>query len=99
MTIRILVGARVEGSHGPLITNPDASKKRRIRSKVVGTVVRAAGSQKWDVVFDYDGKSKEVSSKSLIVVPPETGIPVDERGLAVVVSLYALCSYILMFAH
>ena len=68
MSIRILVGARVEGSHGPLITNPDASKKRRIRSKVIGTVVRAAGSQKWDVVFDYDGKSKEVSSKLLIVV-------------------------------
>ena len=95
MSIRILVGARVEGSHGPLITNPDASKKRRIRSKVIGTVVRAVGPQKWDVVFDYDGKSKEVSSKSLIVVPPETGIPVDERSVAVVVSRYALCLYVL----
>ena len=78
MSIRILVGDRVEGSHGPLITNPDASKKRRIRSKVIGTVVRAAGSQKWDVVFDYDGNSKKVSLKSLIIVPPETGIPVDK---------------------
>ena len=90
MSIRIVVGARVEGSHGPLITNPDASKKRRIRSKVVGTVVRATGPQKWDIVFDYDGKSKEVSSKSLTVVPPDTGIPVNERSLPVVVSWFVM---------
>ena len=60
----------MEGNHSPLVTNPDASKKRRIRSKVVGTVVRAAETYKWGVVFDFGGKTKIVSSRSISVVTP-----------------------------
>jgi len=30
------------------------------------------------VVFDFDGESKEVTSKSLSLVEGETGVPVDE---------------------
>ena len=78
--IRIGAGSRVEGSHGPLITNPNASIKRRIRSKAIGTVVKAAGPHKWEVIFDYDAKVKTVSSRSLTIVETDAGIPLDEEG-------------------
>ena len=77
---RIGAGSRVEGSHGPLITNPNASIKRQIRSKVIGTVVKAAGPHKWEVIFDYDAKVKTVSSRSLTIVETDAGIPLDEEG-------------------
>ena len=78
--IRIGTGSRVEGSHGPLITNPNASIKRRVRSKAVGTVVKAAGPHKWDVVFDFDAKVKTVRSRSLTIVQNDVGIPLDKEG-------------------
>ena len=78
--IRIGAGSRVEGSHGPLITNPNASIKRRIRSKAIGTVVKAAGPHKWEVIFDYDAKVKTVSSISLTIVENDAGIPLDKEG-------------------
>ena len=78
--IRIGAGSRVEGSHGPLITNPNASIKRQIRSKVIGTVVKAAGPHKWEVIFDYDAKVKTVSSRSLTIVETDAGIPLDKEG-------------------
>ena len=75
----IIVESRVEGCHGPLATNTNPSIKRRRRVKVVGTVLRAVGAHKWDVQFDFDGKSKEVHSKSLVNVPESSGIPLDEQ--------------------
>ena len=83
---RKVIGSRVEDSYGPLVINPDANKKRRIRSKAVGTVIRDAETHKWDVVFDFDGKTKTVSSRSLSVVPSETGIPLDETTVRAVSS-------------
>ena len=76
-TIRINVGARVEGNYAPLIENPNGNK-RRVRDKAVGTVVSASGQHKWRVVFDFDGSQKDCPSRSLRVVPLETGIPLDE---------------------
>ena len=67
----IIVGSRVEGCHGPLAADTNPSIKRRRRVKVVG-------AHKWDVQFDFDGKSKEVHSKSLVNVPESNGIPLDE---------------------
>ena len=64
---------------GPLAANTNPSIKRRRRVKVVGTVLRAVGAHKWDVQFDFDGKSKEVHSKSLVNVPESSGIPLDEQ--------------------
>ena len=75
----IIVGSRVEGYHGPLATNTNPSIKCRRRVKVVGTVLRAVGAHKWDVQFDFDGKSKEVHSKSLVNVSESSGIPLDEQ--------------------
>jgi len=74
----VYVGCRVEGCHGPLVQNPNPSIKRRVRSKVVGTVMRAAELHSWEVVFDYDGKAKVVRSSSLKVVEECTGVPLDE---------------------
>ena len=79
----IFIGSHVEGSYGPLIANPNPATKRRVRSRTVGTVVRAAGHHKWDVLFDYDGKTKSVASNSLTIVPPGTGIPLDELSEAI----------------
>ena len=74
---RIFTGSRVKGPHGPLVINPNGGK-RRVREKVYGTVIKATGAHKWEVQFDFDGKSKEVTSKSLSLVEGETGAPVDE---------------------
>ena len=82
-SVRIGAGSRVEGSYGPLITNPNASIKRRIRSKAIGTVIKAAGPHKWEVVFDFDAKVKTVSSRSLTVVQADAGIPLDKEGTLV----------------
>ena len=73
---RIAVGSRVNGSHGPLKSNPNASIKRRVREVVVGTVVRAAGIAKWDVVFDFDGKVKQnILLQALKLIPRDSRIP------------------------
>ena len=78
---RIKVGSRVEGSHGPLILNPNANKKRRIREIVVGTVVRASRTAKWDIVFDFDGIPKvNIFLHVLNLVPDDSGIPLNETS-------------------
>jgi len=77
---RIHVGCRVIGSHGPLQSNPNARIKRRVRQKVVGTVIRASGTHTWDVIFDYNGETKTCRSGSLKIVPNETGIPLPEAS-------------------
>ena len=76
---RIQVGCRVEGSHGPLIEDPTGIKKRRVKEKVVGTVVGALDLHKWEVVFDYDGEIRVVTSRSLQIVDDGVGIPLDEE--------------------
>ena len=83
---RIGVGSHVEGSHSPLISNLNASIKWCVRSNAVGMVVWVAGSHKWNVVFDFDAQVNIVSSKSLIIVRINVGIPFDEEGAAIVTS-------------
>ena len=77
----IQVGSRVEGPYGELETNqhpkPDA-RARRIRSRVCGTVIRACGPKTWIVLFDYNGQEKECASSLLKLVPPLTGVPVEQ---------------------
>lgn len=74
-------GCRVTGSHGPLMENPNPNIKRRVRQKVNGTVIRATGQRRWIVVFDFDGKEKEVTSASLKVATDSAeGIPLNETA-------------------
>mmetsp|Transcript_2306 Transcript_2306/g.2446 ORF Transcript_2306/g.2446 Transcript_2306/m.2446 type:complete len:107 (-) Transcript_2306:1858-2178(-) len=77
--IRIGTGICVKGSHGLLISNPNASTKLRIRSKVMGKVENTVAPHKWNVVFDYDAKSKTISSRSLIIFIIDAGIPLDKE--------------------
>jgi hypothetical protein len=76
---RIHVGARVEGSHGPFIANPRGFA-RRIRARIMGTVIAAEASHRWTVRFDMDGKVKSCHSNGLKVLSrtPGAGIPLDE---------------------
>ena len=78
----ISVGCRVEGSYGPLVANSNPSIKRRVRSRAIGTVIRASDRHKWEVKFDYDHEIKTVPSNGLTLVPTDTGIPVDEISAA-----------------
>jgi len=71
---------RVFGSHGPLAKNPNASVKRHMRGKVYGAVIKAEGLHKWEVRFNFDGKSKVVTSRSLEIVPNDAGIPLNEES-------------------
>ena len=77
---RISVGCRVSGHFGPLKPNPNESIKRRVRDRVIGTVIRSAEHHKWDVVFDIDGKErKAISSRGLRIESKEgAGIPLHE---------------------
>ena len=74
---RIAVGKRVEGKHGPLIPNPTGGK-RRIRTTVVGTVLRSMDKGLWEVRFDFDGRRINVKNNTLKVVDQNTGVPLDE---------------------
>ena len=74
----ISVGTRVEGSFGPLVANPNPNIKRRVRMRVTGTVMNAVGQHNWSVLFDFDGKTQEVHSRSLKIVQNETAIPAHE---------------------
>ena len=51
---------RVEGSHGPLVANPNSNEKRRGLSRAVGTVVMARYQHEWEVLFDYNSMVKYV---------------------------------------
>ena len=75
----IFLGCRVEGSHGPLVENPNPNIKRRVHLRAVGTVVKAGDQHKWEVFFDYYTKVKECNSKSLTIVPFKTGIPLHKE--------------------
>ena len=73
------LGCRVEGSHGPLVANPNPNIKRRVHSRAVGTVVKARNQHKWEVLFDYNSKVNLCNSKSLTIVPFETVVPLHEE--------------------
>ena len=75
----ITVGCRVEGACGALIPNSNGSSKRRKRETVAGTVVDAAGHNKWEVVFDYDGSLQVISSKALKVINDDIGLPISDE--------------------
>ena len=89
---RNFLGCRVEGSHGPLVANPNPSIKRRVHSRAVGTVVKARDQHKWEVLFDYNSKVKVCNSKSLTIVPFETGVPLheEEQKVSHLIFLFAL---------
>ena len=82
---RIVVGCRVSGCFGdfipidPSLTNANPNKRpRRSRQRLVGTVLRAAGENRWIVVFD-NGVQRECASNTLVFVsstlPPPRGLP------------------------
>ena len=73
----IQVGSIVEGPHGDLVANPNGNN-RRVRRRVVGTVLRPSAQHKWFVFFDFDRKEREVTSKSLKLVNSLVGVPLTE---------------------
>ena len=97
--VRIGAGSRVEDSHGPLITNPNENIKRRMRSKAIVTVVKAAGPHKWEVIFDYDAKVKTVSSRSLTIVETDAGVPRDEEGDVDITSNMSIDACTFYYSH
>ena len=76
----IRIGTRVEGCFGPLIPNPNPAIKHHMRSRVVGTVLRALERHQWEERFDYDGKEQAVQSNGLNIIPIHTGIPLNEES-------------------
>ena len=45
-------------------------------------MIRAVDKHKWDVVFDFDGKLKTgISSRSLMIVSGEEGIPLTSVNI------------------
>ena len=80
-TVCLVPECRVFGSHGPLVINPNASVKQCVISKVYGIVIKAEGLHKWIVCFDFDGRSKVVTSRSLKHVTDNAGIPLNEESV------------------
>ena len=79
---RIFTGCHVKESFGPLVANPNPDIKHCIRSKAIGTVLWAAGAHTWDVTFDFDRSFNKVDSRSLVVIPVDGGIPLDEETIS-----------------
>ena len=74
---RIHPSCRVIGSHGPLVAS-SKSVKRRVREKVYGTIVKAVDQQRWEVMLDFDNRTKLITSRSLKLVKLSAGIPLNE---------------------
>ena len=79
--VHIVVGCRVEGPYGNF-GSLVAGQQRRRRERVIGTVIAPIGHNKWRVLFDFDGKEQQVSSKSLTVVDAQVGIPLDRNEVS-----------------
>ena len=73
----ITPGCRVKGSHGDFLPNP-RGHNRRIRAVIYGRVLKAMGSNKWEVIFDIDWRIKTCTGRSLQVVKEEEGLAVNE---------------------
>ena len=76
-TNRITPGCRVKGSHGDFLPNP-RGHNRRIRDVFDGRVSKAIGSNKWEVIFDIDGRIKKCAARSLQVVREDEGLAINE---------------------
>jgi hypothetical protein len=75
---RITIGQRVSGSVGPLVANPDPSKKRKVRTRLYGYIIEESGSKHYKVQFD-DGKTLAVASNNLRIERAAANLPPSER--------------------
>ena len=75
---RLLPGQRVSSTVGPLIPNPDQSKKRKRRSRLYGNVIEEASNRKYKVQFD-DGEIRVVASNILRIEKASASLPPSER--------------------
>ena len=73
---RLTIGSRVSGTFGELIPNPDPSKKRCIRKRLVGNVVCAVGHGKYTIAFD-NGITMDCCSNRLRAESSHDSIPPD----------------------
>jgi hypothetical protein len=71
---RITVGQRVSGSVGPLVSNPDSSKKRKVRTHLFGYIIEESGRKHYKVQFD-DGQILAVASNSLRIERASANLP------------------------
>jgi hypothetical protein len=69
-------GARVSGPYGELVANP-RGLKRRVRQRIFGVVVCAAGEHKYKVRFEND-LEKVCFSTSLRVESHDLSVPLIE---------------------
>ena len=74
----LLPGQRVSSTVGPLIPNPDQSKKRKRRSRLYGNVIEEASNRKYKVQFD-DGEIRVVASNILRIEKASASLPPSER--------------------
>jgi hypothetical protein len=75
---RITVGQRISGSVGPLVSNPDSSKKRKVRTRLFGYIIEESGSKHCKVQFD-DGQILAVALNSLQIERASANLPPCER--------------------
>ncbi len=61
---RLLPGQQGSSTAGPLVPNPDPSKKRKQHSKSYGNVIEEASNRKYKVQFD-DGEIRVIASNIL----------------------------------
>ena len=80
--VQIVAGCRVKHSHREIRPNSNG-KKRRIKEKVMGTTISVIGPHESNILFDYIGKVKNVTSNSLTGVSSLAGILLHVPNLQV----------------
>jgi hypothetical protein len=75
---RLLPGQQGSSTAGPLVPNPDPSKKRKQRSKSYGNVIEEASNRKYKVQFD-DGEIRVIASNILRIKQASASLPPSER--------------------
>jgi hypothetical protein len=75
----LATGVRVSGPFGELVANPNGHT-HRVRSRICGVVVGAAGENKYKVRFENDKEIYCVSS-SLRIESHDLGIPLSEAQM------------------
>ncbi len=73
---RLLPGQQVSSTVGPLIPNPDQSKKQKRHSRLY--VIEEASNRKYKVQFD-DGEIHVVASNILHIEKASASLPPSER--------------------
>ena len=86
----IFLGFRVQGSHDPLVANPNSNIKRRVHSRAGGAVAKARDQHKREVLFDNNNKVKVCNSKLLTIVPFKTGVPLHKEEQQVFFLIYLI---------